>query len=188
MRIATLAAIAAISFAAPAQADCLGDLKAILTASLTAGPYVMELTSSSMTMTAEVVPPGAIHSKTVMPAMTQEMTVLDGKAWMKMGETWTAMPDAMATQVSTGINGAAAMVDQITATECLGTQNLEGKDYLAFKYDFALSGAETKSTLYVDPTTRLPAIVVGSATFGGETTDTRATYRYDPSITVSAPM
>ena len=187
MRIA-LAALAVVSLTAPAHADCIGDLKAVLTGSLSAGPYVMELTTDQMTMAAEMVPPNAMHSKTVMPEMTQEMTVLDGKAWMKMGEAWTAMPDAMATQMTAAFTGAAGMMDQVTSAECLGTQNLEGKDYLAFKYDFDIAGAQTTSTLYVDPATRLPAIVIGSATMGGTTTDTRATYRYDPSIIVSAPM
>ena len=102
MRIATLATVAALAFTAPAQADCLADLKSVLVGSLTGGPYVMELVSDDMTMTAEVVPPAAIHAKTLIGGATQEMTVHDGKAWMQMGGTWTAMPDSMAAQMTAG--------------------------------------------------------------------------------------
>ena len=188
MRIATLAALAAISLTAPAQADCLADLKAVLAGSLAGGPYVMELTSDGTTMTAEVVPPSAIHATTSIGGATQEMTVLNGKGWMRVGESWTQMPDTMAAQMTTGLEGAAGMLDQVGDAECLGTQNLEGKDYLAFKYSFAMAGVESSSTLYTDPATKLPAIILGTSTAAGKTTDSRATYRYDPSVTVSAPM
>ncbi|CAN7612837.1 hypothetical protein LJR016_004615 [Devosia sp. LjRoot16] len=188
MRIATLAALSAIAFAAPAQADCLADLKSVLTGSLTGGPYLMELVSDDMTMTAEVVPPASIHATTHIGGATQEMTVHDGKAWMQMGGAWTAMPDSMAAQMTAGISGAAGMIDQVAGAECLGTQNFEGKDYLAFKYDFAMAGVESSSTLYADPATKLPLLILGTSTAAGKTTATRATYRYDPSVTVSAPM
>lgn len=187
MRIFLIAA-AAIAVAAPAHADCTADLKAILTGSLAAGPYVMEMTTDQMTMTAEFVPPGALHALTNIGGATQEMTVTGGKGWMKIGANWTAMPDTLAAQMTSSIAGAAEMMDQVTLPQCLGTQNFEGKDYLAFKYDFAAPGVETSSTMYVDPATRLPAIVVGTSTAAGKTTDTRATYRYDPTVTVTAPM
>ena len=188
MRNPALIALATIAFAAPAQADCLADLKSVLTGSLTGGPYVMELVSDDMTMTAEVVPPASIHATTHIGGATQEMTVLDGKAWMQMGGTWTQMPDNMAAQMTAGVSGAAGMIDQVAGAECLGTQNFEGRDYLAFKYDFAMSGMESSSTLYADPASKLPLLVLGTATAAGKTTSTRATYRYDPSVSVSAPM
>ncbi len=180
-------AVAAICLATPAMAACVDDVKAVLAGSLDGGPYALELTSDDTTMTAEVVPPGAIHARTSFAGGTQEMTVVGGKGWMQMDGKWTPMPDALANQMSLGIEGAASMIDQIGNTRCLGMQNFEGRDYLVFAYDFASTGVETSSTLYVDPGTRLPAIVVGSSTAGGKTTDTRATYRYDPGITVSAP-
>ena len=187
MRNPALIALAAIAFAAPAQADCLADLKSVLTGSLTGGPYVMELVSDDMTMTAEVVPPASIHATTHIGGATQEMTVLDGKAWMQMGGTWTQMPDTMAAQMTAGVSGSAGMIDQVAGAECLGTQNFEGRDYLAFKYDFAMSGMESSSTLYADPASKLPLLVLGTATAAGKTTSTRATYRYDPRVSVSAP-
>jgi hypothetical protein len=187
MRIVLVAAVA-IAFAAPAHADCLTDLKSILTGSLAAGPYVMEMTSDQMTMKAEFVPPDALHATTAVAGGTQEITVTGGKAWMKMGGKWMSMPDAVATQMTAAIGGVGSMIDQVTSPECLGTQNFEGKDYLAFKYDFAATGVTSSSTLYVDPATKLPAIVVGTSTAAGKSTDTRATYRYDPSVTVTAPM
>ncbi len=188
MRIAVLTAVAALSFAAPAQADCLSDIKDILTRSMTSGPYAMEMTAGDMTMSAEVAPPNAMHSTAALPTMSQEMIVVDGKAWMNAGGNWTALPDSVAAQVTAGLNGAAGMLEQIASPECLGTQNFEGKDYLAFKYTFAATGVDSTSTIYVDPATNLPAITVGTSNAAGKVTDTRASYRYDPAIKITPPM
>lgn len=177
--------------AGPAQADCLEDIKTILANSLTSGPYAMEMTSEAggMTINAEVVPPKAMRSKTVVADTTMEVTVLDGKAWMDMGqgEGWTALPDTMADTMMAGFQGAAEMLDSVTAEECLGTQNVDGRDLLAFKYDITMSSVLSKSTMYVDPASRLPVILDSVSDVGGTRTDTRAVYRYDPTITVVAP-
>jgi hypothetical protein len=188
MRIATLAAFAAIAFAAPAQADCLSDIKDILNRSMASGPYAMTVDSPEMKMTSNVVPPGAFHSTIETGGLKQEMIILDGKAWSNMaGQGWTAMPDAVAAQVTSTVLNVAAMNEQIKAPECLGTQNVDGRDLQAFKYDMSMMGVDSTNQLFVDPATGLPAIVETKATVGGQVTETKAIYRYDPSITISPP-
>lgn len=188
MRIATLAAFATLAFAVPAQADCLGDIKDILNRSMASGPYAMSVDSPEMKMTSNVVPPGGFHSTIETGGMKQEMIVLDGKAWSNMaGQGWTAMPEAVAAQITTTVLNVAAMNEQIKAPECLGTQNVDGRDLLAFKYDMSMMGVDSTNQLFVDPATGLPAIVETKATVGGQTSETKAVYRYDPSITISPP-
>ena len=101
MRIATLAAFAALAFTVPAQADCLSDIKDILNRSMASGPYAMSVDSPEMKMTSNVVPPGGFHSTIETGGLKQEMIVLDGKAWSNMaGQGWTAMPEAVAAQIT----------------------------------------------------------------------------------------
>jgi hypothetical protein len=192
MRIAgTTVLFLATLVAGPAQADCREDIKTILASSLTSGPYAMDLTSEAggFSITAEMVPPDAMHSKTVMAESTSEMTVVDGQAWMNMGagSGWTALPDTVADSMMAGFQAANDMLDSVTAEECLGTQTVDGRDLLAFRYDITMSTLVTKSTMYADPATRLPVILETQSDVGGKSTDTRAVYRYDPSIKVVAP-
>jgi len=188
MRIATLAAFAALAFTVPAQADCLSDIKDILNRSMASGPYAMSIDSPGMKMTSNVVPPGGFHSTIETGGVKQEMIVLDGKAWSNMaGQGWTAMPEAVAAQIAATVLDVAAMNDQIKAPECLGTQNVDGRDLLAFKYDMSMMGVDSTNQLYADPATGLPAVVETKATVGGQTSETKAVYRYDPSITISPP-
>ncbi len=188
MRIATLAAFAAVAFAAPAQADCLSDIKDIVNRSMTSGPYSMSIDSPDMKMTSDVIPPGSFHSKMDIAGTSQEMIIVDGKAWSNMaGQGWTAMPDSVAAQVTATVTNAAAMTDAITAPECLGTQNVEGRDLLAFKYDMTFMGVDSTNQMFVDPASGLPALMQTKATIGGQASETKASYRYDPSITISPP-
>lgn len=188
MRIATLAAFAIIAFAAPAQADCLSDIKDVLNRSMSSGPYAMTVDSPEMKMTSSVVPPGGFHSTIETGGLKQEMIVLDGKAWSNMaGQGWTEMPEAVAAQITTTVLNIAAMNEQIKAAECLGTQNVEGRDLQAFKYDLSMMGVDSTNQMFVDPASGLPAIMQSTATVGGQTSETKASYRYDPSITISPP-
>ncbi len=190
MRLAGTAIFAAAALlVSPAQADCLSDIKTILASSLTSGPYATELTSEAggMTITAEVLPPNALHSKTIMADTTMEVTVLDGRAWMDMGQGWREMPATTAASFLEGFQGAAAMLEGVTAEQCLGTQIVEGRDLLVFKYDITISSIPSKATMYVDPATRLPVVVESLSDVAGTSTDTRATYRYDPTLTTTAP-
>ena len=187
--VGTTALLLATLIAGPAQADCLEEIKTILASSLTSGPYAMDMTSEAggLAIAAEVVPPNAMHSKTVVSGTTSEVTVLDGKAWMNMGTGWTALPDTTADAMMAGFTAAEAMLDSVTGEECLGTQTVDGRDLLAFRYDITMATVLTKSTMYADPTTRLPVILETQSEVGGKSTDTRAVYRYDPTITVVAP-
>ena len=184
MRLSVLVALAAIAVAGPAQADCLAEFKSVLSKAFVGAPYAMELTFDGIEMTAEVVPPSASHATMVTGDETLEMTTLDGKAWMKEGGTWRRMPDELATQIMEGVPG---MIDEIANAECLGTQVFEGNDYVVFEVGNTVGDAQTSNTFYVDPATSLPSIILETTIVGGKTKTTRATYRYDPDVKITAP-
>jgi hypothetical protein len=189
MRKPAVVAFATILLTSSAHADCLADLKSVFDRSLSGGPYLMQLVANDGTaMTTEAVPPASFHSKTSIEGATQEMTVVDGKGWIRLGGSWEPMPDDLAAQLTAGLASAIGAIDQVVGSQCLGAQVFEGRDYVGFRYDFALPPAAGSSTLYVDPETGLPAIVISTATVDGKTTNTRTTFRYDPGITVSAPL
>ncbi len=195
MRIAgPTALLLAALVAGPAQADCLEEIKTILASSLTSGPFAMEMEATEesgvMTISAEFVAPDSMHTKVVFGTTTMEATVLNGRAWVDMGtgEGWTEYPENMSDTMMATFQGATAeMLDSVTAEECLGTQNVDGRDLLAFKYHSKEDSILVKSTLYVDPVSRLPVITETQSNFDGISTDMRAVYRYDPTIKVVAP-
>lgn len=183
-----LFALAAIALVSPACADCVGDLKASLTRSHDSGPYAVELVSDHMTMTAEIVPPNDIHATLLAAGAPQEVTIIAGKGWMKVDGTWTSISDMLAAQMAGDISQAVRTLDQVGTTQCLGEQSFEGSDYTTFKYEVTAAGAASSATIYVDPATNLPAIMLVTEQVAGEAHDTRASYRYDASITISPPV
>jgi len=191
--LALTLATAAAGFAAPAFADCGEDIKAVMTLATSSGPYRMETqvkaASGDMTMTGEMVPPAAIRTKTVIGGMTQEMVFVDGRGWMNTAGSWSELPAEVAGQMSAAVKATGPdMLAGITAPQCLGTQSVDGRDYLAFSFDYAVSGINTSTTIYADPATRRPAKLVSSSEVAGQKTETAITYTYDPAIRITAPL
>lgn len=198
MRSFTLAGMVAAVWVAPAHGDCLNDIKGVIARSSLSGPYAIEMVAGDdETLNIEIIPFVAMRSKATMRDRATEMIVRDGKAWAKAGDTWTILHEDTAAQLISAFSvvffvgapggGAAIVPDRVTEPECLGRQELEGKEYVTFKFNPEIAGSDTRSTLYADPTTLLPAAVIGTTTSVGKTIITRATYRYDPSITISPP-
>lgn len=188
MRIIILAALSTLLLAGTAQADCLDDIKDIVTRSMNSGPYEMKVDTADMQMTSTFVPPGNFHSTMKTQGTVQEMTIVDGKAWSSIaGKGWMALPDSVAAQVSQTVLNVKAIVGGITSPECLGNQNVDGRELTAYKYQLTMMGVDSNNTLYVDPAMGLPALMETTGTIGGQTTETKASYRFDPSITISPP-
>jgi len=193
MRLSLLLALAASPLlAAPAFADCADDIRDIMARSIASGPYHMETKVTSpageVSMTGEIVPPTGMHVKSVMAGQTTEMTFIDGKGWMQMAGTWTELPPEMAGSMTDVFSPKSLEVlAGMTDPQCLGEQNIEGGKALQFSYAYAVAGVSTVTTLYADPATRLPVRLESKADVSGMKTETIATYRYDPAISLSAP-
>lgn len=178
---------------APALADCTSDIKDVLVRANASGPYRMETvvagSAGDMTMTAEVIPPTAMHSTTVTDGQTIEMVFADGKGWMNLAGTWSELPPDAATEMTKSFDPEfIESLGTIQEAKCLGTVTIEGKDYLGYEYTFAMEGMSSVSKMYVDPATTLPARMEAVSEISGGKTDTVVTYTYDPSVTVTAPQ
>lgn len=193
MRLSLLVALAASPLlSAPAFADCADDIRDIMARSIASGPYHMETKVTSpagdVSMTGEIVPPTGMHVKTVTAGQTTEMTFIDGKGWMQMAGNWTELPPEMAGTMTEAFSPKSLEVlAGITDAQCMGEKAIEGGNALAFSYAYAVSGIDTVTTLYADPATRLPVRLESKADVAGMKTETVATYRYDASITLTAP-
>lgn len=193
MRLSLILALAASPLlGAPAFADCADDIRDIMARSIASGPYHMETRVTSpageVSMTGEIVPPTGMHVKSVMAGQTTEMTLVDGKGWMQMAGAWTELPPEMAGTMTDAFSPKSLKVlAGMTDAQCLGEQSIEGGKALQFSYAYAVAGVSTVTTLYADPATRLPVRLESRADVSGMKTETVATYRYDPSITLSAP-
>jgi hypothetical protein len=71
---------------------------------------------------------------------------------------------------------------------CLGTVNVDGKDYIGYRADpgKADDGVELAATIYVEPASGLPALNIVAPTAGGDAR-LKATYSYADDITVDPP-
>ena len=188
MRIAILGTLSTLLLAGTAQADCLTDIRDIVTRSMNSGPYEMTVNTADMKTTSNFVPPSSFHSTVETGGVSQEMVISNGKAWSNTGgQRWVALPNSVAKQVSDSVLNIDTIVGGIQSPECLGNQNIDGRDLATYKYRMTMMGVDSENTLYVDPATGLPAMMESTSTIGGQTTDTRASYRFDPSITINPP-
>ena len=188
MRLLSAAVLAAALSTSPANADCVDDFKTILAAPTTAGPYVLESTSGQGkgSTTIEVAASDAAHLKRNGGNSSEEFIWLDGHAWQKIEQKWAAVPPE---SMHLDMILPTTLLDHVGSAECLGTQQFDGKDYLAFSAD--LPGPGMAATVYADLSTHLPAVLTVFTVHGAAremALFSTYRYRYDPSIAVSAPM
>ena len=193
MRIALALLASAVAFAAtPVLADpCVDEIKAAMGKAMTSGPMKMESTISgatAMTMTGEIVPPANMHAIVDTAGQVIEMTILDGKAWMKMAGAWTELPAAAAEQMAAGFDMANIdALDTMTEAQCLGTTNVGGKDLKSYAWKLDVDGTSTVNRALVDPASNVPVQMETDVTAAGAVTNVVVKYVYDPSITITAP-
>ncbi len=186
------AATAAGSHAA--LADCADDIASVMALTTSSGPYRMETfvaaRSGPVTMTGEVVPPATMRTRTVIAGTTQEMVFIDGRGWMNVAGSWSELPSDLAGQMSQSVASTGDEIySSISAPQCLGRQQFDGQDYLAYSFDYTIAGLTTSTRLYADPVTRRP-MRLESASLNDRhgRGQTSVTYTYDPSISIAPPM
>jgi hypothetical protein len=193
LALALLAAVATLTSTAAFADDCATAIKTMVGNAMTSGPLRMETAmttaAGAMSMSGEIVPPGNMHVKIDTAGQVIEMITLDGKAWMNMAGTWTALDAATAAQMTAGFNMASstAQLDLMTDMECLGTTNVEGKDLLTYSFALNQAGANTSTRVFVDPAIKAPVRIEADVDAAGTKTGMVVKYTYDPSIVITAP-
>ncbi len=207
MRLTTLAALllAGFSFCQPclaatdADPACIAEIKAILQASVNSGPfrlvYKQENTPDGVDLVTqmEVVPPNTFHSVGMLDGKPTEMTVVNGKGFLKVGDTWTTLPPekaAVMTAVFAPETIEPLLSPDVESAGCGTTTMAYGKPVLYYTVITSTVGPATMITMLVDPETRLPVEISNYPNDGGAPAGIFAInlYTYDPTITIKAPL
>ena len=185
--------------AAPASADCNAnaDIEAAFTKQRQSPAWRSVVVSDSNTgerqeQTFDYVPPDRMYRKVVVPGDPNPLeTIGVGRwAWSNVGGGWTELQPQFAQMVQSHMQEVFAPPRTSAAFSCLGTVNVEGKDYTG--YQTAPEGGESGDplvrTIYVDPATGLPAFnIIGPAKPGAPPV-IKETYTYPADIVIESPL
>jgi hypothetical protein len=182
--------IALLAATSQAKADCMADLKAIMDAHMTAGPYhvsmVMNTGATTMKNEADVIMPSSFHMK----FDKMEAIMLKSGTWMKMGGKWKSMPQMSGMVQGMISQGMAQGMKNIKNLQCLGSQTYQGAQYNTFSFDSSGEAMGIKSTshimMYTDDSNR-PAWMEIDGKAMGKASKTIQHITFDSSITINPP-
>jgi hypothetical protein len=190
--------LAAFGFVQPclAAADpaCTAEIRAIMLASVTSGPYHISARISGggidTVSTLDMIPPSAVHSVSTSGGQSTEMTFVDGRGFMKMSGVWTELPSEMTATMMQVFD--TQTVEQsfgnIISADCAGTTAWEGLPALRYAFSTGPEATRSDITMWIDATTRLPLRIETVSPVEGGTATTISDYRYDLAITIRAPL
>lgn len=205
MRLTTLAAltIAAFALCQPCRAAapdpaCIAEIKAILQASVSSGPFRIVNTQRNtpdnvpIEITFEMVPPNAMHTISTFNGQPSEMTYVDGRGYLKLGDTWTELPPQQAATLITMFDPETleASLATVEAADCARPTMAYGKPALFYHLVTSTTGLGNDISITVDPETRLPVEIYNYPNNAGTPAgpDSDSLYTYDPSIVIKAPL
>ena len=185
MRTYTLALGALVMSVAGAHADCTADVNTAFEKLRGTRSFNMQTkitnAQGTLTMNNDYVLPDRMHQQVTLSssdAGAMEMILVGDKAWSNQGENgWAPLPPDFSAKIAKQMKETVAEPPKdVSAFECLGDVNFEGKDYVAYraKRQGAAAGAaaDTKATgptkeaaaalpnvqtVYIDKATGLPA-------------------------------
>ena len=209
-----LAALAALTLATPALAECKDEVIAALSKQRKSKAFRMETSMVSeqgpVKMTVEYVPPGRMHQvvTVAVEAKPTETLVVDGRAWAKDGDAWEELSADTAKQMVSQINEQLSDEEGAIGTvACLGSTALDGQELMAYRIENdAQTGPKDMSSdakekaaaalaeedrplrmFYVDPKSGLPVRSVFARANKLEKPIFKASYSYPADIAIEAP-
>jgi len=190
--VSGLAAFCLSMLAVPAFADCAGDIRAALDRVNAVGPYsitsVSKMGESVQTMSGEFDPPRAMHSRSDTDGEVIEMTLLDGKAWMSLDGTWTALTPEMAEGLSQMMVPSDLKDVDMLDPQCKGEVVVDSHTYLDYSFRTSVQGMSAQTRILVEPGSGLPEILTTNQVVGQTATETVIKYQYGISIQIEAPQ
>ena len=182
--------VALLAATSQAKADCMADLKTVMDAHMTAGPYhvsmVMNLGAKVMKNEADVIMPSSFHMK----SDKMEAIMLKSGTWMKMGGKWMSMPQMSGMVQGMISQGMAQGMKNVKNLQCLGSQTYQGAQYNTFSFDSSGEVMGIKSTshimMYTDDSNR-PAWMEIDGKAMGKASKTIQHITFDSSITINPP-
>jgi hypothetical protein len=176
------------------KADCTDELKGILKRLLNSGPFHVDgkisAKSHDSILSADMIPPEAMHTRITTDGKTVEMMKIGSKFWTHDGKAWRQMPEAygaIASKMASGLEDVAP--DYVQGAQCLGEKSIDGQTYLAYSFKLDMQGGlfSAQGMLYVDPKTNLLARQVIDGDIFGIKNHTEKQFTFDPSIKIEPP-
>jgi hypothetical protein len=146
----------------------------------------------TVTRTISLVRPNRMHAITEAPheEAGRIETISIGKwAWGSDSDGgWSEHKPNIAKMIEMDVEKMSAAQTVGANFSCLGTVNVDGKDYIGYRADPGKGddGVELAATIYVEPASGLPALNIVAPTAGGDAR-LKATYSYADDITVDPP-
>ncbi len=173
-----------------AKADCMADLKSVMDAHMTSGPYhvsmVMNMGAKTMKNEADVILPSSFHMK----SDKMEAIMLKSGTWMKMGGKWMAMPQMSGMIQGMVSQGMAQGMKNVKNLQCLGSQTYQDAQYNTFSFDSSGEAMGIKSSshimMYTDDNNRPTWMEIDGKAMG-KASKTIQHITFDPSITINPP-
>jgi hypothetical protein len=182
-----LAALLVPMCAAPASADCAGDIRASIDLLATSGPYQMVsesvtdgIASARITL---VVPPGKMQSFSISNGETLQFTIIDDKGWGTFRGVTSPLPAEMLKTVSSALR----IGTDLNAAELANTSCERGGPYWKYCFKTMQGGVALSAALMVDSASGQPTQMTIDMEMGGIQSQTRVLYSFDETIAIEAP-
>ena len=176
----------------PAQADCGAEIRAVVRKAIESGPYIAVTTSQtgdiSTGVTAEIDGAGNMHSFTSEGAGVNELILVNGRGWTRiMGQWQEVLPSAAKGLGKTVVRDRMAFIEGMEQPACNGEVVFQEQKLLSYSVVYAQGGANSASTLLVDPQTGLLAHMLTRTLAGGQTTRTVTSFTFGVNFEIEAP-
>ena len=176
--------------ATAAHADCADEIRAVMTRTLTSGPYIAHTTiktgNSSADLLVEAVPPGAMHSTYRTGESVNEMIMIDGRAWGREFGAW--VEHSTASPANQTVQDSLKFLDRMTEPVCKGDTVANGVTFTGYTYLYTEGSFASATTILVDRETGLPKYILSSDHIGDTTSRNVTTYSFGVALEIVAPQ
>ena len=181
-------------------ADCAGEVSAAFEKQRASKAFRVSMTQPTaegpVQMTVDYLPPDKMLQTVVgahMPGEQQTMLVGSRAFAGTSGAFEELLPQFTQSIVSEVRTAVGAAAQNLGAFECLGKVTFDGKELIAYRTaDKPPEGTDAAKmlarTLYVDPTTGLPAFNVVATVSGKDEPVMKASYSYPTDVVIEAPV
>lgn len=178
----------------PPESACAAEIKAIIYAGLTRGPYIVETETQIgphlMLDETRAIPGKAVHERNGdASGILRESIVVGDKGWTFFRGEWSEMPAEMARHLLDSASGGyvSASVEHIKDARCHGDAEFDANPAKAYSYSADSDGWDIEASMFADPVTKLPLATVQIVRNATTEATISSIYNYDPELVIEPP-
>lgn len=190
--VAAFCALAATPVAAATSRTCADEVREVVLATFTSGPY--EVTASMTSLMghhlslSQVVPGEGMHSRITIGDIEAETLIRGDRFYRREGDAWVEGKSQASAFYTHAMSPAIAeALDFLQRPRCLGYRLVNGRRLAAYSFGADSPDISTDTLIYVNPATGRPARAVTTMVIAGDKSEAVADYRYDASIMLPTP-